>query len=78
MKKVLYIIIPLVLIAIVVIKLKSNKEIVKDKVYQYDKNMNLIKEWFGIRDTAKKLNKSGQYLHWVIKNNSITILFILI
>ena len=37
MKKVLYIIIPLTLIAIVVIKLKSNKEIVKDKVYQYDK-----------------------------------------
>jgi membrane fusion protein (multidrug efflux system) len=36
-KKVLYIIIPLALIAIVVIKLKSNKEIVKDKVYQYDK-----------------------------------------
>jgi len=38
MKKVLYIIIPLALIAIVVIKLKSNREIVKDKVYQYDKN----------------------------------------
>ena len=37
MKKVLYIIIPLALIAIVVIKLKSNKDIVKDKVYQYDK-----------------------------------------
>ena len=37
MKKVLYIIIPLAIIAIVVIKLKSNKEIVKDKVYQYDK-----------------------------------------
>ncbi|MDP1744928.1 MAG: efflux RND transporter periplasmic adaptor subunit [Bacteroidota bacterium] len=37
MKKILYIIIPLALIAIVVIKLKTNKEIVKDKVYQYDK-----------------------------------------
>jgi len=37
MKKVLYIILPLALIAIVVIKLKSNKEIVKNKVYQYDK-----------------------------------------
>jgi RND family efflux transporter MFP subunit len=37
MKKVLYIILPLALIAIVVIKLKSNKEIVSDKVYQYDK-----------------------------------------
>ncbi len=37
MKKVLYIILPLALIAIVVIKLKSNKEIVSNKVYQYDK-----------------------------------------
>lgn len=37
MKKILYIIIPLALIAIVVIKLKSNKEIVKEKIYQYDK-----------------------------------------
>lgn len=37
MKKVLYILIPIVIIAIVVIKLKNNKEIVKEKVYQYDK-----------------------------------------
>jgi len=37
MKKILYIIIPLALIAIVFIKLKSNKEIVKEKIYQYDK-----------------------------------------
>lgn len=37
MKKVLYILIPIVIIAIVVIKLKSNKEIVKEKVYQFDK-----------------------------------------
>lgn len=37
MKKVVYILIPLALIAIVVIKLKSNKELVKEKVYQYDK-----------------------------------------
>lgn len=37
MKKVLYILLPIALIAIVIIKLKSNKEIVKEKVYQYDK-----------------------------------------
>jgi RND family efflux transporter MFP subunit len=37
MKKILYIILPLALITIVVIKLKSNKEIVSNKVYQYDK-----------------------------------------
>ena len=36
-KKALYFIIPLVLIAIVVIKLKKNKEITQGKVYQYDK-----------------------------------------
>ena len=37
LKKVLYVIIPLVIIAVVVIKLKSNKEITQSKVYQYDK-----------------------------------------
>lgn len=37
LKKALYIIIPLILIAIVVIKLKINKEITQSKVYQYDK-----------------------------------------
>ena len=37
LKKVLYVIIPLTIIAIVVIKLKTNKEITQSKVYQYDK-----------------------------------------
>ena len=37
LKKALYIIIPLILFAIVVIKLKNNKEITQKKVYQYDK-----------------------------------------
>jgi RND family efflux transporter MFP subunit len=37
LKKVLYVIIPLAMIAIVVIKLKNNKEITQGKVYQYDK-----------------------------------------
>ena len=37
LKKVLYFIIPLAIIAIVVIKLKTNKEITQSKVYQYDK-----------------------------------------
>lgn len=35
--KALYVIIPLAIIAIVVIKLKTNKEITQSKVYQYDK-----------------------------------------
>lgn len=37
LKKVLYVIIPLAIIAIGVIKLKTNKEITQSKVYQYDK-----------------------------------------
>ena len=37
LKKALYLIIPLVLIAFVVIKLKNNKETTQRKVYQYDK-----------------------------------------
>ncbi|WP_291401992.1 efflux RND transporter periplasmic adaptor subunit [Daejeonella sp.] len=37
LKKALYVIIPLAIIAIVVIKLKNNKEITQSKVYQYDK-----------------------------------------
>ena len=38
MKKILYIMLPLAVIAVVVVKLKSNKEIVKEKVFQFDKN----------------------------------------
>lgn len=37
LKKALFIIISLILIAIVIIKLKTNKEITQSKVYQYDK-----------------------------------------
>lgn len=37
LKRVLYISIPLVLIAVVVIKLKNNKDITQSKVYQFDK-----------------------------------------
>lgn len=37
MKKVLYIIIPVALIAIVIIRLKTNKDTVKERVYHYDK-----------------------------------------
>lgn len=38
LKKVLYVIIPLAVIAIAVIKLKTNKEIAQKKVYKYDKS----------------------------------------
>lgn len=36
LKKVLYVVIPLAIIAVVAIRLKGNKEIAKEKVYQYD------------------------------------------
>lgn len=41
-KKLLYIIIPIILIAIVVLKLKRNKEISKEKVYTYDKSQPIL------------------------------------
>ncbi len=41
LKKAIYIIIPLILIAIVVFKLKTNKEITQSKVYQYDKEQSI-------------------------------------
>lgn len=37
LKKILYVIIPLALIAVVAIRLKKNKEITEERVYQYDK-----------------------------------------
>lgn len=40
-KKALYFIIPLAIIAIVVIRLKSNKEVTQQKIYQYDKEQAL-------------------------------------
>ncbi len=63
MKKVLYIIVPLALIAIVVIKLKSNKEIVKDKVYQYDKEqaINVQVDTIKSEITGNELTYSGTF-----------------
>lgn len=40
-KRILYIMIPLVLVGIVVIKLKSNKTITQNKVYQFDKTQEI-------------------------------------
>ena len=37
LKKVLYVIIPLAIIAVMVVKLKSNKEITQNKIYEYYK-----------------------------------------
>lgn len=63
MKKILYIIIPLALIAIVVIKLKTNKEIVKDKVYQYDKEeaINVIADTIKTEFIGAEMPISGTF-----------------
>lgn len=63
MKKILYIIIPLALIAIVVIKLKTNKEIVKDKVYQYDKEeaINVMADTLQTEIIGAELSISGTF-----------------
>jgi membrane fusion protein (multidrug efflux system) len=63
MKKILYIIIPLALIAIVAIKLKTNKEIVKDKVYQYDKEeaINVMADTLQTEIIGAELSISGTF-----------------
>ncbi len=49
-KKSLYIIIPLALIAIVVIRLKSNKEIAQQKIYQFNKEQAINIEAYTIKN----------------------------
>lgn len=58
MKKIFYIIASLALIALVVIRLKGNKEIVEERVYHYDK-----KEAISVHTTTLKLeNIDAKYL----------------
>lgn len=57
LKKALYVIIPLAIIAIVVIKLKTNKEITQSKVYQYDKEQAINVQV----DTLKLENVNSEY-----------------
>lgn len=57
LKKALYIIIPLVLIALVVIKLRNNKEITQGKVYQYDKEQAINVQ----ADTLQLENVNAEY-----------------
>lgn len=63
LKKALYIIIPLVLIAIVVIKLKNNKEITQSKVYQYDKEqaINVQADTLQIENVNAEISRSGTF-----------------
>ena len=63
LKKALYIIIPLVLIAIVVIKLKNNKEITQSKVYQYDKEqaINVQADTLQLENVNAEFSYSGTF-----------------
>jgi len=63
LKKALYIIIPLALIAIVVIKLKNNKEITQSKVYQYDKEqvINVQADTLKIENVNAEFSYSGTF-----------------
>ncbi len=63
LKKALYIIIPLAIIAIVVIKLKNNKEITLSKVYQYDKEqaINVQVDTLQIENVNAEFSYSGTF-----------------
>ncbi len=63
LKKVLYVIIPLAIIAIVIIKLKNNKEITQSKVYQYDKEqaINVQADTLQIENVNAEFSYSGTF-----------------
>ena len=63
LKKALYLIIPLVLIAFVVIKLKNNKETTQSKVYQYDKEqvINVQADTLQIENVNAEFAYSGTF-----------------
>lgn len=63
LKKVLYVIIPLAIIAIVVIKLKTNKEITQSKVYQYDKEqaINVQADTLQLENVNAEFSYSGTF-----------------
>ncbi len=62
-KKIVYFIIPLVLIALVVIKLKNNKEITQSKIYQYDKEqfINVQADTIQIENVNAESSYSGTF-----------------
>lgn len=63
LKKVLYVIIPLAIIAILVIKLKTNKEITQSKVYQYDKEqaINVQVDTLQLENVNAEFSYSGTF-----------------
>jgi len=63
LKKVLYVIIPMAIIAIIVIKLKNNKDITQSKVYQYDKKqaINVQVDTLQLENVNSEFSYSGTF-----------------
>ena len=63
LKKVLYVIIPLAIIAVMVVKLKSNKEITQNKIYKYDKEqaVNVQADTLHVENVNAKYSYSGTF-----------------
>ena len=63
LRKVLYVIIPLAIIAVMVVKLKSNKEITQNKIYEYDKEqaVNVQADTLHVENVNAKYSYSGTF-----------------
>ena len=63
LKKVLYVIIPLAIIAVMVVKLKTNKEITQNKIYEYDKEqaINVQVDTLHVENVNAKYSYSGTF-----------------
>jgi membrane fusion protein, multidrug efflux system len=63
LKKVLYVIIPLAIISVMVVKLKSNKEITQNKIYEYDKEqaINVQVDTLHVENVNAKYSYSGTF-----------------
>lgn len=63
LKKVLYVIIPLAIIAVMVVKLKSNKEITQNKIFEYDKEqaVNVQADTLLVENVNAKYSCSGTF-----------------
>ncbi len=62
-KKILYVLIPLAIIAVVVIRLKSNKDVTQEKIYQYDKTqaLNVQVDTIKLQKAEDDISYSGTF-----------------
>jgi RND family efflux transporter MFP subunit len=63
LRKVLYVIIPMAIIAVMVVKLKTNKEITQNKIYEYDKEqaVNVQADTLHVENVNAKYSYSGTF-----------------